>query len=939
MRRHTFALFAAVTTTLLYACTEPPRLIADTCGDGVVESGEDCDGDSGGSGLTCGAPGTAHACHFVCDATTTRQCPVGDTCDSAGVCESAPGVCGNGIIEGDEDCDPTIPTTLGQCGAAGTANGCFYVCSTMVACPSGASCGRDGRCREPSGQFIAAASSPAFPSALNIKALDVDGDGLADLVDTQGLANFQDTFGFPLVVEYSAGDGTFPQQLTVQQSVSAIGDLTGTGLPSFAFQGAGGGPIQIAVAQPNRTLTQAPFPTFAVTNPGPITDKWVPIHPVAGNPREELLHAAIGSQSATFGFDEDEPDQLPVTVPATTFPGDLTSGQPPPFSIADAIDNPGVGGDEIAIGMIGTSTIGVYTATAGGVAPNGALEPLYHLALDQTISLGSATIQTVPIFADIDGNGTLDILVTVDPGGTGPYVTMDLFNSGTSFGTPTVDTVLSQGGQCPATAAGKLFGSGSSELFCAGAVFQRIGNQIFDISADGAEVVFPDINHDGIPDMVLAGRADQASLIVMYGSTSGLFSTTNVPVVGQATSLRVGDFNGDGIDDVLFYTTDANGSELNPEQQYAVLYGSTGQLAPPTTVATLVGVTAAEPAILASDATLSPTPSSATTSLVVSSTDAGSAVVTELLGSANETLTSAGFTVVPLLASAFGIGMAPGVIGHFGSGQADELALAIQGQAADNLFGTLDVVGLVTDQNMQPLNEQPSTLSSIAAPGLVPPSFLLEECPAMAMAADFDGDGIDEVVYLQVYDIPVDAGCTPLNPPPFAVLQAANPTAQPVPMPTTDLTNIQELRALDIDGDGHLDLLAVFGGQNCTSFPCAPVGNGVLIIWGSSTGLSTATTELRSATLNAQINDVALLPLATGDPGHLIVATANGAQIVDVGSNRSLTPGAMLTTTNATAITTGDINGDGLIDLVVDTPLFPSGGQITVLFAQSQPIR
>lgn len=782
--------------------------------------------------------------------------------------------------------------------------------------------------------------APAFPSAQNIKALDVDGDGLADLIDTQGLANVDDTFGFPLVIEYSAGDGTFPQTVTTQQSVASIGDLTGTGRPSFALQGPEGGPIQVAVAQRNRTLLQAPFPTFTVTNPG-TTDKWLPMHPVAGNPREELLHAAIGSTSAVFGFDQIAPDQLPVTVPATTFPGDLTSGQPPPFAIADALDNPGVGGDEIAIGMIGTSTIGIYTATAGGVFEDGSIEGLYHLTLDQTISLGSATIQTVPIFADIDGDGTLDILVTVNPGGNPPYQTLDIFNNGTSFGTPTEDTVLSQGGQCPATAAGKLFGAGSSELFCAGAVFQRIGNQLFDISADGAEVVFLDINHDGIPDMVLAGRAEEASLIVMYGSTSGLFSTTNVPVVGQATNLRVGDYNGDGIDDVLFYTSLGNG-QPGAEQQYAVLYGSTGPLAAPVTVATLVGVTAAEPAILASDATLTPTQPSATTSLIVSSTElaAGSAVVTELIGSANQTLASPGFTLVQPDAAAFGIGMAPGVIGHFGAGAVDNLAIAIQGQAANNLFATLDVVGLVTDQNQQPVNEDPTQLVSTAAPGLVPPSFLLEECPAMAMAADFDGDGLDEVVYVQLYDIPVNAGCTPLDPPQYAVLQASAPTAQPAAMPTTDLTNLSELRALDVDGDGHLDLVAVFGGATgCTSSPCVPAGNGVLIIWGSASGLSTSTTEIISPAANGQIFDVALLPLAVGDPGHLVVATEEGVVVYEVGSNRAPTPGAMLTTTEATAITTGDINGDGLIDLVVDSPVFPSGGQVTVLFAQSQPIR
>src|SRR5262249_47929708 len=160
--------------------------------------------------------------------------------------------CGNGVIEGDEECDSTVPSSFGTCGAAGTANACQYICSATVACPTGASCGRDGRCREPNGHFAAAASSPfAFPSR-SFQLRDIDGSGAPDLVDTD-----------PLIVAFGAGDGTFPQSASLPGAiVTAIGDVTGSGRAAFAIQTLG--PIQIAVAEADRTLTVAPFPTFAV---------------------------------------------------------------------------------------------------------------------------------------------------------------------------------------------------------------------------------------------------------------------------------------------------------------------------------------------------------------------------------------------------------------------------------------------------------------------------------------------------------------------------------------------------------------------------------------------------------------------------------------------------------------------------------------------------
>ncbi len=67
---------AIAACALATACSNLPDVAANTCGNGVVEPGEECDGAAAGGG-TCGTTGD-NACHFVCDGGAT--CPTGYTC-------------------------------------------------------------------------------------------------------------------------------------------------------------------------------------------------------------------------------------------------------------------------------------------------------------------------------------------------------------------------------------------------------------------------------------------------------------------------------------------------------------------------------------------------------------------------------------------------------------------------------------------------------------------------------------------------------------------------------------------------------------------------------------------------------------------------------------------------------------------------------------------
>src|SRR5580698_140797 len=79
-------------------------------------------------------------------------------------CETFPdvpvGVCGNHIIDPQEDCDGSLPAGVTggaalRCGLPGTDTACRYDCTMdATSCPAGFVCsGTDGICRSPAGTF------------------------------------------------------------------------------------------------------------------------------------------------------------------------------------------------------------------------------------------------------------------------------------------------------------------------------------------------------------------------------------------------------------------------------------------------------------------------------------------------------------------------------------------------------------------------------------------------------------------------------------------------------------------------------------------------------------------------------------------------------------------------------------------------------------------
>ena len=157
-------------------------------------------------------------------------------------------VCGNGVIEKGEDCDGA---SVGQnaCNAL-----CRLTCTAEGACPSGFGCGNDGLCRQPTGTFEPFGPALAL-SAERLTLADFDGDGQNDLLASRGSS---------LSVAYVGPQGLLPETTTIAHTpidvyadVPAVLDIDGDGRADLASRL--GPNIGVLRGQQDRTLLPLPF--------------------------------------------------------------------------------------------------------------------------------------------------------------------------------------------------------------------------------------------------------------------------------------------------------------------------------------------------------------------------------------------------------------------------------------------------------------------------------------------------------------------------------------------------------------------------------------------------------------------------------------------------------------------------------------------------------
>lgn len=508
-------------------------------------------------------------------------------------CQALPaidlGMCGNGVVEPDrgEDCDLSAPEGQ-RCGLADEgALACRFVLDDTHACPEAYTPGQDTICRRPVGAFTEAAGS-TFSSDMAWHALaDLDADGAPDLV---GLSAQRDAF----VLHWGDGQGGFGprSELSTGEVVSppGLGPLVGDGADDAILPLLRG--LIVLRGSEVRTVQPAAYSTLTVS----------------GNMRDALIVPVNDSPTHSAPLIlSDTPAGVMGTAVAVT-PGQIITGDPklmvPGQSIRDLAGRPARGNlepaddprgiaEELAIGFVGEARVHVL-GLENTARPNAAVA--YRLMVRQVVDLpaplGGATLSAAESFSperlpdsaapsavrfvDVDADGRLDLLAVVAVDGRPAAVVARMQMDG-RFGEAMVDPqataalrldhpVECAGGDAPSRpsdagrvplAAADFNGNGAPDVVMPWGLMMDIGLAgdqapcAWLPGADIATAVTGDFNRDGHTDLAVTTYADNG-ITFAFGNGAGGFNTVSVPASGQVDRLRVGDFDGDFIQDVAY---------------------------------------------------------------------------------------------------------------------------------------------------------------------------------------------------------------------------------------------------------------------------------------------------------------------------------------------------------------------------------------------------
>ena len=322
----------------------------------------------------------------------------------------------------------------------------------------------------------------------------------------------------------------------------AVGDFNGDGIPDLAVTTASASTVTILLGNGDGTFSTAGLIPIA----GPDSQQVV-VGDFNGDGKADLalLFADINLVQVLLGDGDGTFTALPA-IPAPDAAGFL-------FATAD-FNGDGKADLVLANNFTDTLTIllgngdGTFTAAAAAPAING---------FPQSVAVG-----------DFNGDGIPDLAVAINTGANGvPSSVEILLGNGDGTFTPTAESPAT--GDNPASiVTGDFNGDDILDLavanmyantFSPGTVTVLLGN------GDGTFTPTPvspvvgflpnsiavgDFNGDGIPDLVTANEADN-TVTVLLGNGDGTFGTALSPAAGtDPCFLTVGDFNGDGLTDI-----------------------------------------------------------------------------------------------------------------------------------------------------------------------------------------------------------------------------------------------------------------------------------------------------------------------------------------------------------------------------------------------------
>jgi hypothetical protein len=517
----------------------------------------------------------------------------------------AAGTCGNGVVDAaSEDCD-TFPA--GRCGAPGTVTQCRLECGKkdeggkdIDSCPPGWGCSVDKICREPSQpSLFDDATERVSICVTSLLVGDFDDDGRKDIFGTSALA----TTGGKGRIHYFGKGGALVQTVPLPALIRSpfVRDFDGDHKDDLAFAyefssfGTISGGFAVALGQPDRAIVPKLFPSFTLAQFDGVI---LPLVGTVPPNQQSLIAVAHGTQN-------DEPAQDVVL----SVDSDL-QGKPGFLQVL-----PGDVRKTAALVVSGLLLDADTTSACGEVvvpieAPSGwhvlVYSPCRRSPTDDRVAtwardrapvdlpLPAGETVTGVFVADVDRNGHLDILIALGSGSVYvaegidgkqlaaprlqatftelPLASADLNADGItdyvvpsglmiSVSQPSGGASAEAGIDASASDAGPADGGGKFLGFYPVAA----PTKHWTVAAIG------DVNRDGIPD-VIGASSIEPDLDVLAGThdNGGLFMPSfTVTTNGTVTHLLVSDLDLDGTQDVAFTETRPSSNDSD----VAVAYG------------------------------------------------------------------------------------------------------------------------------------------------------------------------------------------------------------------------------------------------------------------------------------------------------------------------------------------------------------------------------